>query len=165
MGLGLVILVLSVAAKGVGPPKDSDSGARNCIGDGGRTDLARCRRVRRVATVLVGLLTILAAAPARADQLPPVRHAFVIVLENADYDTSFGPSSGLTYLNQELLSRGQLLRQYYGTSHESLGNYLTMISGQAPNPDTQGDCNFGFRDVAPGVMGADGQVMGTGCVY
>jgi phosphatidylinositol-3-phosphatase len=118
-----------------------------------------------MATVVVGLLTALGAAPARADVLPPVRHAFLIVLENADYDTSFGPSSGLTSLNKELVPRGQLLRQYFGTSHESLGNYITLISGQAPNPDTQGDCNLGFRDVAPGVMGADGQAMGSGCVY
>ena len=40
-----------------------------------------------------------------------------------------------------------------------------MISGQAPNPDTQGDCMAGFKDVFPGVVGPDGQVMGAGCVY
>jgi len=40
-----------------------------------------------------------------------------------------------------------------------------MISGQAPNPDTQSDCNAGFKDVFPGVMAPDGQVVGAGCVY
>lgn len=40
-----------------------------------------------------------------------------------------------------------------------------MISGQAENPDTQSDCLFGFRNVSPGTIGADGQALGTGCVY
>src|SRR3954447_15357868 len=166
MGLGLVILVLSVAAKTVGPPGMSDSGTRNCIGGGRRTHLARCPSVRRAAISLVLALTCLApGAAVRADGLPPIKHVFVIVLENKDYDQSFGPSSPAPYLAKTLTAQGQLLRQYYGTSHVSLGNYITMISGLAPNPDTQGDCMTGFKDVFPGVMGPDGQVMGAGCVY
>jgi phosphatidylinositol-3-phosphatase len=122
--------------------------------------------VRRAALSLVCLLTCLAGgATARADVMPPIRHVFVIVLENKDYDESFGPTSAAPYLAKTLTTQGQLLRQYYGTSHVSLGNYITMISGQAPNPDTQGDCMAGFKDVFPGVMGPDGQVMGAGCVY
>ena len=39
-----------------------------------------------------------------------------------------------------------------------------MVSGQAPNPQTQADCQF-YTDFAPGDVGADGQAMGTGCVY
>src|SRR5436190_18335376 len=122
--------------------------------------------VRRAALSLVCLLTCLAGgATARADVLPPIRHVFVIVLENKDYDESFGPTSPATYLVKRLTAEGQLLRQYYGTSHVSLGNYITMISGQAPNPDTQGDCMAGFKDIFPGVVGPDGQAMGAGCVY
>src|SRR4051794_33883750 len=166
MGLGFVILVLSVAAKAIGPPGMSDSGTRNCIGAGRRTRLARCRSVRRAAISLVLALTLLIpAAAVRADGLPSIRHVFVIVLENKDYDESFGASSPAAYLAKTLTAQGQLLRQYYGTSHVSLGNYITMISGQAPNPDTQGDCMTGFKDVFPGAMGPDGQVMGAGCVY
>src|SRR4051794_32694377 len=105
------------------------------------------------------------AAPARAEILPPVKHVFVIVLENKDFDESFGSASPAAYLSKELTGKGQLLRQYYGTSHVSLGNYITMISGQAPNPDTQSDCNVGFKNVFPGVLGPDGQVVGAGCVY
>jgi hypothetical protein len=118
-------------------------------------------------SLLAALALLGLAAPARADVLPPVKHVFVIVLENKDFDENF-PSKGAPeapYLAKQLTSEGQLLRHYYGTSHVSLGNYITMISGQAPNPDTQGDCNFGFKDVFPGVMGPDGQVMGAGCVY
>src|SRR3954466_1669343 len=116
-------------------------------------------------SLLVPLVLLALAAPARAEVLPPVKHVFVIVLENKDYDESFGASSPAAYLSKELTAKGQLLRQYYGTSHVSLGNYITMVSGQAPNPDTQGDCMAGFKDVFPGAMGADGQIMGAGCVY
>src|SRR3954451_2308587 len=120
----------------------------------------------RRLSLAAAVFALLAGAPARSDDaLPPIKHVFVIVLENKDYDESFGPSSQAPYLAKTLTARGQLLRQYYGTSHVSLGNYLTMISGQAPNPDTQGDCMAGFKDVFPGVVGPDGQVMGAGCVY
>src|SRR4051812_35144035 len=118
----------------------------------------------RVSLIVAALLLML-AAPARAEILPPVKHVFVIVLENKDFDESFGSASPAAYLSKELTGKGQLLRQYYGTSHVSLGNYITMISGQAPNPDTQSDCNVGFKNVFPGVLGPDGQVVGAGCVY
>src|SRR3954468_23970003 len=122
--------------------------------------------VRRASLLVLGVAACV-AAPARADVLPPVKHVFVIVLENKDFEENF-PAQGAPqapYLAKTLTTQGQLLRQYYGTSHVSLGNYITMISGQAPNPDTQGDCMAGFKDVFPGVMGPDGQVMGAGCVY
>ena len=33
-----------------------------------------------------------------------------------------------------------LLKNYYGTGHFSLDNYVSMVSGQATQPDTQSDC-------------------------
>ena len=33
-----------------------------------------------------------------------------------------------------------LLKNYYGTGHFSLDNYVSMVSGQATQPDTQADC-------------------------
>ncbi len=41
-----------------------------------------------------------------------------------------------------------LLTNYYGTGHSSMDNYISMVSGQAPEEDTQSDCsvantNFG----------------------
>jgi hypothetical protein len=39
-----------------------------------------------------------------------------------------------------------------------------MVSGQAPTPDTQSDCNF-YRDLLPGTPTSDGQFIGQGCVY
>src|SRR3954471_1448680 len=87
----------------------------------------------------------LAASPVPAPQ-PPIGHVFTIVLENKDYEKTFGADSAAPYLAKELVSRGTLLSNYYGTGHLSLDNYLTMVSGQAPNIETQADCQI-FRDM------------------
>ena len=66
----------------------------------------------------------------------PVGHVFVVVLENKDYDVTFGArQSGAVPVADAALSQGQLLTQYHGIGHVSLDNYLAMISGQAPNSD------------------------------
>ena len=121
------------------------------------------RRVAAIAAVAIVVASAWSAASAAA--LPPVKHVFVIVLENKDYDQSFASDSAAPYLSKDLTKQGQLLTQYYGTSHASLGNYISMISGQAPNLDTQADCAHGFNDIFPGVPSPDGQVIGVGCVY
>jgi hypothetical protein len=101
----------------------------------------------------------LAAAP------PPIRHVFIIVLENKGFETTFGPSSPATYLSQTLTAQGQLLRQYYGIGHKSLPNYVAMVSGQGPNFVTQADCLV-YTNVAPGTQTSFfGQTLGQGCVY
>ncbi|MCU1461603.1 MAG: phosphoesterase [Acidimicrobiales bacterium] len=101
---------------------------------------------------------------AHASALPPVKHVFVIVLENENYDASFGPGSKAPYLANTLTSMGQHLSQYYGIGHFSLDNYVAMVSGQAPNVQTQADCMI-YTDFLPGVVGPDGQAIGQGCVY
>ncbi len=125
--------------------------------------------VRRRIAVVAGLTAVL-AAPGRANAStapagpPPVGHVFIIVLENKDYDATFGPRSAAPYLADTLVRKGGLLRQYYGIGHASLDNYIAMISGIAPNPATQGDCGryveFRQRGIAP-----DGQPVGEGCIY
>ena len=114
------------------------------------------------------LLSLLAAAacliPGTAQAAPPIKHVFVIVLENKDYTDTFGPASKAPYLARTLVSKGQLVSNYYGIGHESLDNYIAMVSGQAPNPQTQADCQL-YTDFVPGTMGADGQALGSGCVY
>jgi len=123
------------------------------------------RLVSGARLLLCALVASLVLAPAARADLPPINHVFVIVLENKNYDASFGPSAQSPYLAKTLPQKGQLLTHYYGTSHQSLGNYVSMVSGQAANPETQADCLFGFNNVTPGVIGADDQAMGTGCVY
>ncbi len=106
----------------------------------------------------------MAASPAPAPQ-PAVGHVFTIVLENKDYAKTFGGAgSGSPYLGQDLPARGALLTNYYGTGHLSLDNYISMVSGVAPNIITQSDCQ-NFQEFIGGPVGADGQAVGQGCVY
>jgi hypothetical protein len=95
---------------------------------------------------------------------PAIGHVFVINLENKGFDETFGPGSPAPYLSQELRGKGQLLTQYYGTAHNSLPNYLAQISGQGPNPQTQGDCQF-YSDFVQTGTAEPQQAVGHGCVY
>lgn len=93
----------------------------------------------------------------------PISHVFVINLENKGFDETFGPDSPADFLNG-LTEDGQLLTQYFGTAHASLGNYLAQISGQPPSESTQRDC-ITYSDFAATGTDADGIVAGDGCVY
>jgi hypothetical protein len=117
-----------------------------------------------------------AAVPAGA-----IEHVMVIELENESFSSTFGPNSPAVYLNQTLVPQGELINNYFATSHVSLGNYVSQVSGQSPTMSTNNDCiNIGslisgpvvgsFTTVAPGNDAADqssfpGQVVGDGCVY
>ena len=116
------------------------------------------RRVLLAAAALAAL----GAGPAHAAP-PPVKHVFIVVLENEDFATT-SARTPRPPTSRKPAQAGALLTQYYGTGHFSLDNYITMISGQAPNPETQADCQS-FTDFRPGTIGADGQALGTGCVY
>ena len=113
-----------------------------------------------------------AAAPTRAtavagrpSYVPPVRHVFVINLENENYEDTWRWDHGKApYLARTLRSKGALLNYYYGTAHNSLPNYLAQISGQGPNEQTQGDCQT-FSDFVSTGTEEPGQVRGSGCVY
>ena len=95
---------------------------------------------------------------------PPVRHVFVINLENKGYAETFGPGSPAPYLSGVLTAKGQLLENYYGIAHHSLPNYLAQISGQGPNRSTQSDCRTYTAFRQTGTV-APGQAAGNGCVY
>jgi hypothetical protein len=89
---------------------------------------------------------------------------FVIVLENERYEATFGPTPPAPYLADSLVRAGALLRRYYGIGHNSLGNYIAMISGIAPDLETQRDCHRYTEFVETGTR-ADGQPIGRGCIY
>ena len=117
--------------------------------------------------LLLGLCWALSLAllPAKASALPPIRHVFVIVEENESASTTFASGSPATYLTQTLVPQGAYVPSYYGIGHASLDNYIAMVSGQAPNPSTSGDCPT-FGDFgAPTSLDASGQENGQGCVY
>ena len=116
---------------------------------------------------LVAALTTAKPATAAGPWTPPkAGHVWVIELENKSFDAAFVENTN-TYLWKTLPSQGKLLRQYYGTGHFSLDNYISEMSGIAPNIDTQADCQT-YTDVAGGLslpLDSSGQVVGQGCVY
>ena len=111
-----------------------------------------------------------------------IKHVWLIILENKSYDASFTGLNNNTYLWRTLPAQGVLLKHYYGTGHFSLDNYISAVSGQATQPDTQADCpsydsfsghvdstgslrsnpNFGQMVSAAGPNAAAGS---NGCVY
>jgi phosphatidylinositol-3-phosphatase len=95
---------------------------------------------------------------------PPIRHVWVIMLENEDYAATFGEPASDPYLAKTLPAQGALLEEYYSTGHESNDNYISLISGQPPNPDNQADCQY-FTEFPAPVVESDGVVNGVGCVY
>lgn len=103
-------------------------------------------------------------ADAASANHPQIGHVFVINLENKGFDETWGPGSQAPYLSQTLRSQGVLLTQYYGTAHNSLGNYIAQISGQGPNAATQGDCQTYDNFQQTGTTDP-GQAVGQGCVY
>jgi hypothetical protein len=100
-----------------------------------------------------------AAAPHGA-----IKHVMVINLENESFNETFGADSPAVYLNSTLLAQGVLIPNYFATSHASLGNYLSEVSGQASTLSQNNDClNLdsiknrplvgGFTNVLPGTNG------------
>ena len=107
-----------------------------------------------------------AAPPPPVQALPPIRHVFVLLLENQSYAVTFGQQSAAPYLARTLPAQGALLTRYYAIGHASLGNYVALVSGQAANEATQLDCP-GFVEFSASTPGLDahGQLPGAGCVY
>jgi phosphatidylinositol-3-phosphatase len=120
------------------------------------------RRALIAAVLAVGMLS--ASGGAAGAAVPHYEHVFIVVLENENAKSTFGPSSPIPYLADNLTSKGALVPNYYGTGHLSLDNYISMVSGQAPNAQTQADCQF-YNDFFPGLPAAGGQFVGQGCVY
>jgi phosphatidylinositol-3-phosphatase len=122
-------------------------------------------RLAIAATALFLASAALAPAAAAPPAYPSaIHHVFVIVLENEDYATIFGPDTLSPYLGHDLPQQGALFTNYYATGHASLGNYTAMISAQPEAPMLQADCDK-FIDFTPGTLDAHGVATGNGCVY
>ena len=91
------------------------------------------------AVITFGAPGVHAQPAAGLEGVPTLKHAFIIVLENEDFDASWGPTSPATYLNS-LVRQGAFADQYYGVSHLSADNYMAMTSGQPPTLPFQSDC-------------------------
>jgi len=124
---------------------------------------------------LVGALAAVPASGARhtpttsgpASPALGIKHVFVIVIENEGFAKTFTDNPN-PYLGKTLQTQGTVLTKYYGIGHESNPNYIAMISGQAPGPMSQADCQD-YVDFEPSPAVFDprgtGQAVGQGCVY
>ncbi len=138
------------------------------------TRRSRLRRGGVWASLLVAVLSAVALGPGpdadgatasgTSAYVPPVKHVFVINIENKGYDETWGPDSAAPYLAKTLRNKGVLLNTYYGTAHNSQPNYVAQISGQGPNPQMQADCQVYSPFVGTGT-GPSGQAVGDGCVF
>ncbi|CAN5610600.1 alkaline phosphatase family protein [soil metagenome] len=105
-----------------------------------------------------------ATAPTISGYVPPIKHVFVINLENKGYDATWGPTSAAPYLATTLRAKGVLLNTYSGTAHNSQPNYIAQLSGQGPNPQMQADCQV-YSGFVGATTAAPGQAVGSGCVF
>jgi hypothetical protein len=120
----------------------------------------------RTLTLTAAVALAALAAPAGAGAaVKPVGHVFVVVLENENAQTTFGPGSPAPYLAHDLPALGAMLPNYYGVTHLSLGNYVALVSGQGSNVQTQADCQLYTDFLGPGLFDSNGQALGQGCVY
>lgn len=104
------------------------------------------------------------SSSAGAAKLPAIAHVFVIMLSDEPYAAAFGPESKAPYLARTLERRGELLPRYYAVAHEQLANGIALLSGQGPTAATAANCPT-YEAVTPATAGAEGQVLGEGCVY
>jgi hypothetical protein len=91
------------------------------------------------------------ALPAAASTAPPtitttgltsgeIKHVWLIVLDDKSYDATFTGLNDDDYLSKTLPKQGALLKNYYATGHFAMDDYISMVSGQGPEPDTQNNC-------------------------
>jgi hypothetical protein len=89
-----------------------------------------------------------------------IKHVWLIILENKSYDATFTGLNQNSYLWKTLPKQGVLLKNYYGTGHFSMDNYLSLVSGQAPEEDTQEDCS-----VSDFTIGPNAAIDGKGSIF
>jgi phosphatidylinositol-3-phosphatase len=99
------------------------------------------------------------------EALPEVKHAWLIVLGENSYESTFGASAGAPYLSRVLPKKGELIPNYYGVTGGVLANEIALLSGQGPTPETAVNCPD-YAAIAPATVSLFAeQVEGNGCVY
>jgi hypothetical protein len=100
-----------------------------------------------------------------AEKLPEIKHAFLIVLGENSYESTYGTTAEAPYLSRVLPGKGTLLPNYYGVTGGVLANEIAMLSGQGPTAESLVNCP-NYTAITPGTVSETAeQVEGTGCVY
>ena len=127
--------------------------------------MRRLGRARLLAALGALLLSLWGASvPPASAAAAPVRHVFVIVLENKEFAETFGPGQAFTPYLQALARQGALIPNYFGIGHSSADNYIAMVSGQPPTTDSKNDCADPLRSVGT-AADANGVAQANGCEY
>jgi hypothetical protein len=105
------------------------------------------------------------AAPAPELKLPPITKVWLIDLSGVTFEEAKAHASAAPYLTGRLLASGTLLERYALLGDGALANDIALLSGQAPNADTERDCPT-YAEVLPVTFSArTGLAAGPGCVY
>jgi hypothetical protein len=100
-----------------------------------------------------------------AEALPEVKHAWLIVLGENSYESTFSATAAAPYLTRTLPKKGLLIPNYYGVTGGVLANEIALLSGQGPTPETSANCP-NYAPIAPGTVSEPAeQVEGNGCLY
>ena len=123
-------------------------------------------RILLMATLLALALLCAGAlsASAHAAELPHIKHLFIIVEENENAESTYSANPPAPYLGNTMREEGAYLPNYFGIGHQSLDNYLALISGQPPNLSTQLDCLI-YTEMVATATPANGVATGQGCVF
>jgi hypothetical protein len=70
----------------------------------------------------------------------PIQHVFLVSLASPGYEASFGATSQMPYLSDELRPQGVLLTDYTLLDTTPLPNGIATVSGQPPTAATRADC-------------------------
>jgi phosphatidylinositol-3-phosphatase len=141
----------------------SGSGGNGGSGDGGGGDDSGTTDTTTTTTTTTSSTT---TTTTPAPKTYNVKHVFVISLSTPSYAAAFGKKSVAKYLTGTLVKKGTLLSGYKTLPDSSeLGDELAMVSGQAPNADTRGDCATYAEFPSSAKTASNGDVSGDGCIY
>jgi hypothetical protein len=147
-----------------GGSRDDDTGSGDDTTTEGPPPIRHVFVVMLRQTDLVALAGDAAADPPTADPAP-VHPAHATTTPAPTID----PVPPSTYFADTLVPQGTLLTHYAAVARGSLANGIALLSGQGPTAQTLADCPTAAgaapADVAPDVLGDDGQQLGDGCVY
>lgn len=99
------------------------------------------------------------------EALPEVKHAWLIVLGENSYESTFSATAAAPYLTRTLPKEGLLIPNYYGVTAGVLANEIALLSGQGPTLETTANCPS-YTPITPATVSETaGQIEGAGCAY
>jgi len=99
------------------------------------------------------------------EALPELKHAWLIVLGENSYESTYGATAAATYLTKTLPEKGTLIPNYYGVTSGVLANEIALLGGQGPTLETAANCP-NYSTITPATVSLTAeQVEGVGCAY